>query len=67
MSNETPSRLLLTAREAAAELSISQRTLFSWTAPRGPLPVVRLNRALRYSRTDLEEFIIAQKERGPAE
>lgn len=52
-------RLLLTAREAAAALSISERKLWSLTTS-GVIKVVRIGRSVRYSRVALEEFIAAQ-------
>jgi hypothetical protein len=57
-------RLLLTNREAAAALSVSERTLWGLTSPRGPIPTVRLGRAVRYSLVALQEFIQAAQERG---
>jgi predicted DNA-binding transcriptional regulator AlpA len=50
-------RTLLTAKQAAAELSISDRTLWSMTAPRGPLPSVRIGRAVRYDLDDINAAI----------
>jgi len=37
-----PDRLAVPPREAARLLSISERTLWSLTAPRGPIPALRL-------------------------
>jgi hypothetical protein len=60
-------RLLLTSREAATALSISPRMLWKLTAPRGPIPAIRLGgrgataRALRYSVDDLRAWIKEQK------
>ncbi len=51
------SRTLLTAKQAAAELSIGNRTLWTMTAPRGPLPSVRIGRAVRYDLDDLHAVI----------
>ena len=56
-------RLLLTPRDAAAALAISERTLWSFTAPRGPIPCVRIGRAVRYPVTSLAAFAEARKER----
>ncbi|HYT87896.1 MAG TPA: helix-turn-helix domain-containing protein [Gemmataceae bacterium] len=56
-----PLQLLLAPRAAAAALSVSERTLWGLSAPRGPIPVVRLGRSVRYDLRDLEEFIAAQK------
>ncbi len=52
-----PVQLLLTAKEAAAALGISERLLWSLSAPRGPLPVVRLGGAVRYPVAELERAI----------
>lgn len=52
-----PERLLLTAKEAAAFLSIGGRLLWSMSAPRGPIPIVRIGRSIRYASTDLEAFV----------
>jgi excisionase family DNA binding protein len=61
--NSTP--LLLTPRQAAAALATSERTLWSLTQPRGPIPVVRFGRSVRYSATTLAAWI-ARAERRPA-
>jgi excisionase family DNA binding protein len=50
---------LLTVREAAAALGCSQRKLFDLTAPRGPVPAVKIGGRVRYNARDLEEFIAA--------
>jgi hypothetical protein len=50
-------KLLLTAREAAAALSICGKTLFTMTAPRGPLRCIRIGKSVRYAVTDLQQFI----------
>lgn len=49
-------KLLLTARETAAALSISERSLWSLTN-QGAIKCVRINRSVRYARTELERFI----------
>ena len=51
--------LLLTAREAAAALAISERKLWELTSG-GIIRVVRIGRSVRYSRVALEEFVAAQ-------
>jgi excisionase family DNA binding protein len=62
---ETPvPQLLLTAREAAAVLAVSERTLWTMTHPRGPVPVVRLRRAVRYPAAALRTWIAAQQQGG---
>lgn len=53
--------ILLTARDAAKLLSVSERTLFSISAPRGPLPVVKIGRAVRYAVADLQAYIEGQR------
>jgi hypothetical protein len=53
--------LLVTSREAARLLGICERSLWAWSAPRGPIPVVKLNRAVRFDVRDLEAFIMARK------
>lgn len=59
---EEPSALLplLTAREAADVLRISERTL--WTLKEtGEIPFVRVGRSVRYDQTDLAEWIASRK------
>lgn len=56
-----PPTLLLTARDAARALAISEKTLWSLTTPRGPIPAIRVGeRSLRYSVRALEEWIARQ-------
>ena len=55
---ETP-KLLLTAREAAATLSISERSLWGLTN-QGLLRCVRIGRSVRYAVDDLHEFIASK-------
>ncbi len=56
-----PPKLLLTAREAAKALAISEKTLWSLTTPRGPIPCVRVGeRSIRYSVAALEKWIATQ-------
>jgi hypothetical protein len=54
--------LLLTPRAAAAALAVSERSLWALTYPRGPIPVVRLGRAVRYDVRDLAAFIDRAKQ-----
>jgi excisionase family DNA binding protein len=61
-----PATPLLSVPEAAKLLTISERKLWDITAPRGPLPVVRIGRAVRYRLTDLDTFIEAKKDKGGA-
>jgi predicted DNA-binding transcriptional regulator AlpA len=55
------SPLLLTAREAARALAISERTLWGLTAPRGPIRPVRVGRAIRYAPAELQRWIDSQQ------
>ena len=57
-------QLLLNTREAAKALSISERTLWALTRPRGPIPCVRIGRAVRYDLRDLREYVDRQKGGG---
>ncbi len=63
MPSDTPTlpKLLLTAREAARALSISARSLWALTAPRGPIPSVRLGSRVLYDPRALRRFIDEQQ------
>jgi excisionase family DNA binding protein len=52
----TPPKLLLTAREAAAALSMSERTLWGLTHS-GEIPAIRIGRSVRYSVAALAQWI----------
>ena len=54
-----PDKLLLSSREAANILSISERTLWTITNA-GLIPYVRIGNAKRYARSDLLRFIQQQ-------
>ena len=60
--------LALRPREAARALGISARTLWGLTAPRGPIPCVRLGsgkrRTVLYPTADLEAWL--SREAQPA-
>lgn len=47
---------LLTAREAAAVLRVSERTVWA-LAKQGKLAAVRIGRAVRYRREDIQAFV----------
>lgn len=51
-------RLLLPAREAAAALAISERTLWSLTNS-GAIPSRKIGRSVRYSPADLSAWVAA--------
>jgi predicted DNA-binding transcriptional regulator AlpA len=57
MTDSTP--LLVDARTAARMLALSERTLWALSAPRGPIPCVRMpgSRIVRYSPPDLAAWI----------
>jgi excisionase family DNA binding protein len=59
--------LLLTPRQAAAVLAISERTLWSLAHERGELPFVKLGTAKRYRLADLRDFCarLARGGQGP--
>jgi excisionase family DNA binding protein len=54
-----PGKRLLTSREVASLLSISTRTVWAMTVPRGSLPCVKVGRSVRYDVEDLESWIQA--------
>jgi excisionase family DNA binding protein len=56
--------MLLTVRQAAEALQISERKLWSMTAS-GEIPRVRIGRSVRYDPIDLRAWIEAQKTGGP--
>jgi excisionase family DNA binding protein len=60
---EVPAPLLVTPREAAALLSISERTLWSMTKT-GEISVVRIGRTVRYDPHDLRRWIETKKTTG---
>jgi excisionase family DNA binding protein len=55
-----PDALVLTPRQAAAALSISERTLWQLTRD-ATVRCVRIGRAVRYDRRDLIAFVEARK------
>lgn len=57
----SPDRLS-NARETAAILGISERTLWKLTRPRGPIPCIRLGSCIRYSARQVDEWIQSQSQ-----
>lgn len=57
-----PDPLLLTPRQTARQLGISERTLWSLTNS-GTIPVVRIGRCVRYSRAALVAWIAGEQSR----
>jgi hypothetical protein len=53
-------RLLVPARDAARLISVSERTLYSLTAPRGPIVPVRVGTRVLYSPETLRAWIALQ-------
>jgi excisionase family DNA binding protein len=64
-TGDTPTPKLLTRRQAAAALNLSERTLWG-LSKRGLIPVVRIGRLVRYDPRDLDRLIEAQKHAGIA-
>jgi hypothetical protein len=60
MIDNAPEKLLLSAREAAKALSVCERTLWSMTMPRGPIPLVRIGNRCLYSTEALRQWIMKQ-------
>jgi excisionase family DNA binding protein len=54
--NEVSTALLLTPRQAAQALAISERTLWTLT-DRGDVPCVRIGRLVRYPADALQQWI----------
>lgn len=50
-------RKLLNSKQATTYLGIGVRTLWTMTAPRGPIPVVRIGNRVCYSIEDLDQFV----------
>jgi len=53
-------RLLVPPPDAAGMLSISERSLWGRTAPRGPIPCVRIGSSVRYSPELLRDYLRTQ-------
>ena len=60
-------KLLLSIRETAKCIGVSEKTLWTLTAPRGPIPAVRIGRAVRYSPDDLRAWIKQCRQEGHSE
>lgn len=61
MNTRTQDPILMNTREAARALSISERKLWDLTAPRGPIPSVKLGRSVRYRPEDLRDWAAEAK------
>ena len=60
-------KLLLSIRETAKCIGVSEKTLWTLTAPRGPIPAIRFGRAVRYSPDDLRAWIKQSRQEGHSE
>lgn len=60
IETQTPLTPLLTVRETADVLRVSERTLWSLTNS-GELPAVRVGRSVRYDQNDLAAWIESRK------
>jgi predicted DNA-binding transcriptional regulator AlpA len=64
---ESAPKLLVTQRVAAEQvLCISERTLWSLTQPRGPIPAIRIGRSVRYQLAELRRWV-EQQQSAPRE
>jgi hypothetical protein len=57
----TVTELLWTAQQAADALQICEKTLWTLTQPRGPIPAIRLGKSVRYSPAALAKWIEEQQ------
>jgi excisionase family DNA binding protein len=57
MKTATTAPLALSPKEAASSLGISERTLWASTAPRGPIPSVKLGNRVLYPVAGLQEWL----------
>ena len=54
--------LALNAKQAAKAFGISEKTLWSYSKPRGPIPCVRVGKRVVYSVSALQAFLEQQSE-----
>jgi predicted DNA-binding transcriptional regulator AlpA len=59
--NDAP-KLLVKPDTAAEMIAVCEKTLWSLTQPRGPLPCVRLGKSVRYSPAALQKWIDEQQQ-----
>lgn len=55
---------LMSIREAASLLSISERSLWNHTSPRGDIPCIRIGSTLRYESNSLQDWLNRQLRRN---
>ena len=58
---------LLTVKDAATWLGVSEKTIWNYSAPRGPLPVVRIGSRTLIDPVDLRTFAEKMKVTQKAE
>jgi hypothetical protein len=63
IATSTPTALR-SVKDTAKYLGVSQRTLWAISAPRGPLPVVKIGTRCLYDPVDLQRYIDVQKTKG---
>ncbi len=64
MENVFDGKLLLSAPEAAAALSVCEKTLWNFTVPRGTIPSARIGSRVLYSQITLKKWIAEQEAKG---
>ena len=52
---------LMTVRETAEYLRMSESTVYHWKQ-KGKIPAVKLSRAVRFRKRDLEAFVLANRQ-----
>lgn len=56
----------LSRREVAKRLALCEKTVQNLTAPRGPIPCVRIGRRVLYRPTDIEAFLAKRADESRA-
>lgn len=64
MNTRNPAPLLLSPREAARLLSVSERKLWSLTHVERAIPFIKCGRLTRYAVADLQAWIARQRRQG---
>ena len=57
VSSAGPRQLLVDSTEMARILGISGKGLWTYSSPRGPIPVIRIGRSVRYCPSDALEAV----------
>lgn len=61
VSTDRPGDILISQDEAARRLGISEKTLWNYTFPRGPLVSVRIGARRLYSPITLQKWVESQE------